>query len=185
MCNVQRYYHFEDGQEAHGMTVLHRYLEMNWHKWVYDWKKKAQTKMADGQTLKDVRPDFISAAVWDQMCSIWDGETFKKMSAQRSAARQQSRLPHSTGSQSYDLYQDTLEVSLKHAPSRLEFWWHAHQKKGDGGYISPEAERIAVSFVIILFSMYLKFGYSFVLFLFILCVLSTNVCFFSDGLRIL
>lgn len=33
-------------------------------------------------------------------------------------------------------------MSLNHGPSRLEFWWHAHQKKGDGGYISPEAERI-------------------------------------------
>ena len=130
--------------------------------------------MADGQTLRDVRPDFIGAAVWEQMCLIWEGEAFKKMSAQRTAARQQSRLPHCTGSQSYDLYRERLEVSLKHRPSRLEFWWHAHQKKGDGGYISPEAEHIAVSNLIILVSMYLMALKS---------LLFTYFCVFSDTVR--
>lgn len=128
------------------MTVIRGYLEMNWHKWIHDWKKNAQSQMVDGKIHRDVCPDFIKSAIWEQMCAIWEGYTFQKILTQCTTARRHSHLPHCTGSQSYNFFRERIQGTISHQPSCLEYWWHTLQKKGDGGYISPEVQGIAYIF---------------------------------------
>ncbi|KAK1395967.1 hypothetical protein POM88_005830 [Heracleum sosnowskyi] len=101
-----RYYTYDPrfATKAEAMASILAHMRDNLRRTLSDDKERADVKIAgaSGTNYAYHRPLYMKPGVWSRLSQYWVSEEFKKKSAAGKKARQAVKVPHTSGSRSFD-----------------------------------------------------------------------------------
>ncbi|XP_074381238.1 uncharacterized protein LOC141723342 isoform X1 [Apium graveolens] len=145
LTEFERYYAFNldyATQENARDSIMH-HMQNNIRKIINCEKTRADKKIREhGGTYENYRPAYLREGVWKKFCEWWRTDQFRKRSVAARGCRGKVRIPHTSGSHSFERRRRDYVVKNKKEPSVLEHFKELHSLRENGALISPEAKNI-------------------------------------------